>query len=357
MKVHVLATNPASTEASTRYRIVQYFPALRAAGHCPSLSTFFQDVRHPGRLARIADGLLRRAADVSKAASFDVSIIHRELLPHSWNHAVSLLARRCPVVFDFDDTVFLQTRSGWRRAFSFPESTHRLVAAATVVFAGNEYLAEFARRFSHHVEVLPTVVDTEVYGPARSRGAGVPLVGWVGSPTTARYLEPILPILDALARQYRFRLRIVGTGRAIRLNNVEVESPPWNAASEPGLFQQLDIGLYPLEDDPWTRGKCGFKAIQYMACGVPSVVSPVGVVRQIVRDGVDGLWATTPEQWHRALADLLANGEARTRMGADGRTRIESLYSLAAMAPRFVAGLERAASAARPAGVPTPLPG
>lgn len=343
-----MATNPASTEASTRYRIAQYFPALRAAGHRPSLSTFFRDEGRAPRLARVAGGVFRRAVELARSSSFDVAVIHRELLPHSWNHGVQLLARRCPIVFDFDDTVFLQTRSGWRRAFSFPESTGRLAAAATVVFAGNEYLAEYARRFSDRVEVLPTVVDTDVYSPIGSRGPGLPIVGWVGSPTTARYLEPILPVLDALARHHRFRLRIVGAGRAIRLQNIEVESPSWNATGEAALFQGLDVGLYPLEDDAWTRGKCGFKAIQYMACGVASVVSPVGVVRQIVHNDVDGLWAETPEQWQRALADLLVNEQARARMGAEGRTKVESLYSLRAIAPRFVAGLERAAGAPPP---------
>ncbi|HXX69678.1 MAG TPA: glycosyltransferase family 4 protein [Polyangiaceae bacterium] len=344
MRVLFLATNPPSTEASTRYRIAQYFPALYAAGHSPTLSTFFGDPDARPRWARVGGGLVQRAVDIARAGSFDVAVIHRELLPHAWNQPVFLLREQVPIVFDFDDTVFLQMRTGWRHTLSCPESTRRLVAAACVVFAGNDYLAEYARSFSNRVEILPTVVDTRAYRPSPRAATDVPVVGWVGSPTTAQYLEPVLPVLDELAREFRFRLRIVGAGRAIRMNNIEVECPAWHADDEAALFRDLDIGLYPLVDDAWTRGKCGFKAIQYMASGVASVVSPVGVVRQIVRDGIDGIWADTPAQWRCALADLLRNVDARVRMGAEGRARIEAAYSLAAVAPRFIAGLERAAA-------------
>lgn len=339
MDVLFLASNPAATEAGTRYRVAQYFARMRAEGQRPTLSTFFTEHAHFQRTAR---GLVRRFADIASAKRYDLAFIYRELMPHAWNQALPLL--RAPFVFDFDDSVFLPSQRGWRSLVAQPESTRRLVQAASVVFAGNDYLAEYARRFSQSVEVIPTVVDTSAYKPVSRAVQEVPLIGWIGSPTTARYLEPLLGVLDELAKDLRFRVRIVGAGRSIRLSNVEVESPPWHAVHEEALFQDLDIGVYPLSDDAWSRGKCGFKAIQYMACGVPCVVSPVGVAAQIVRDGVDGLWATSREQWRRALATLIQDVGLRGRMAAAGPLRIEAAYSLAAVAPRFMAGLARAGS-------------
>ncbi len=340
MRVLFLTTNPASTVASTRYRISQYLPALSAAGHEAEVSTFYPDgPRTSSRAARFAAGLRTRALDAARAGSFDVVFIHREVLPFAWNHVVNVLPRRVPVVFDFDDAVFL-AGSGDRRP-SLPRSTRRLVERADWVLAGNEFLASYARRSHARVEILPTVVDTEIYRPA-PRAHEVPLVGWIGSPTTSPYVQSILPMLDELGRTHRFRLRIVGGATPPSMSHVEVESPRWSAETEAAMFSDLDVGIYPLPNDIWVLGKCGFKAIQYMASGVSCVVSPFGPVREIVRDGVDGLWAERPEEFVRAVGRLLEDPALRARMGREGRTRAIAEYSLARTAPAFIASLERA---------------
>jgi glycosyltransferase involved in cell wall biosynthesis len=341
MKVLFLATNSPILEAGTRYRVAQYLNHVSAAGHHTTLHTFFP--AQGGRSWKLtARGLLQRSSDIAQAHRYDLALVYRELLPHGINHAIPLVSAQVPYVFDFDDSVFLPTQKGWRALVSSPSSTAKLVAGAKVVFAGNTYLGDYARQFSDRVEVLPTVVDTSRYCPITKPERKVPLIGWIGSYTTAPYLDRLLPMLDALAKDVAFKLRIVGTPRPIRLQNVEVECPRWSAETEHSFFQDLDVGLYPLTDDAWSRGKCGFKAIQYMACEVPSVVSPVGVVQEIVRDGRDGLWASSLDQWREALIRLLRDPDLRVTLGRSGRTRIESDYSLRAMAPRFLAGLERA---------------
>jgi glycosyltransferase involved in cell wall biosynthesis len=346
MRVLFLATN-AETEASTRYRVLQYFPSLRAAGHEPELVTFFpaqaSSLPRPfGKAARVASGLARRALAWARLGRYDLVVIHRELLPFGWNQAAGLFARRVPVVYDFDDAVWVPGLGGPTSRLATPGTTRRLVELASRVFAGNAYLAGYARESHDRVDVIPTVVDTASYRPAAATRAPreVPVVGWIGSPTTARYLEPLLPLLDELARTVRFRLRVIGAGRPLALARVEVETPPWRLDGEAELFADLDVGLYPLSDDAWSRGKCGFKAIQYMASGVASVVSPVGVVREIARDGVDALWAESAADWKAALARLISDAAERTRLGAAGRARAQAAYSLASVAPRFIAGLE-----------------
>lgn len=341
MRILFVSTNPAVREASTRYRIDAYFDALRAAGHEPVMSTFFPEAQGL-RAARYLRGFARRANDLRRAPRFDLVVVQRELLPLAWNAPVHALRRLAPIVFDFDDAVFLPSRAGWRGVLARPASTRSLVDAAERVVAGNEFLASWARQSHERVEVIPTVVDTDRYRPSE-REDDVPVVGWVGSPSTSKYLEPILPILDDLARSFRFRLFIVGARRPIRLANVEVESPPWSADAEVEQFRSIDIGLYPLANDTWAHGKCGFKAIQYMACGIPSVVSPVGVVSKIVRPEVDGFWAETPAQWRDAIASLLESADRRKQVGQAARAHAVRSWSLVTTTPRFIASLEAAA--------------
>lgn len=349
MRILFVATNPAVREASTRYRISAFFDVLRRAGHEPELSTFFGEGLE-SRARRYVGGFARQARQLARARDYDVVVVHRELLPLAWNAPVRALRGRVPLVFDFDDAVFLPSGGGWRSRFAAPASTRSLVEAADRVFAGNDYLATWARRTHDRVEVIPTVVDTDVYRPIDRDHRAIPLVGWIGSPSTAKYLDPILPILDDLARSFRFRLMIVGAGRAIRLANVDVEAPPWSAEAEVGQFRSLDIGLYPLVHDSWALGKCGFKAIQYMACGVASVVSPVGVVEKIVRDDVDGLWAESPARWRDAIATLLESADRRRQLGAEARAHAVQQWSLSSLAPRFVAALEAIVGTSRVRG-------
>jgi glycosyltransferase involved in cell wall biosynthesis len=344
VNVLFLTTN-AEIEASTRYRVLQYVPALRAAGHQVTFSPFYPQARGP-RVPRMARGFAARAYDLARAAQFDVVLVHRELLPFGWNHLAPLFAARVPFVFDFDDAIHIPSLGGWRARVATPRATRILVERAARVFAGNAYLAEWAREANERVDIVPTVVDTDVYRPRERPPRDMPLIGWVGSPTTAKYLSLIVPVLEELAKSFRFRVRIVGAGTPVRIDGVEVESPPWRANGEHELFDDLDIGVYPLTDDPWARGKCGFKAIQYLACGVASVSSPVGVVREIVRDGTDGLLATTPREWKDRLALLLGSADERSRFAGSARARAVERYSLRAATPLFVGGLLRAAGTA-----------
>jgi glycosyltransferase involved in cell wall biosynthesis len=225
-----------------------------------------------------------------------------------------------------------------------PGKVATIIRHSDRVIAGNEYLAEYARRFSSAVTVIPTCVDTTRFVPsahASNNGArrAAPVVGWIGSPTTVPYLRALAPLLQRVAREHPFVLRVSGSGEAIAVPGVPTEQPAWTLHGEVELFNTCDVGVYPLTDDEWSRGKCGFKAIEFMACGVPVVASAVGVNREIIEDGVNGFLASTDHEWSDKLSRLLCDQDLRRRLGAAGRNTIEQRYSLQVIAPKLEATL------------------
>ncbi len=187
---------------------------------------------------------------------------------------------------------------------------------------------------------MPTVVDTDAYGPAQGdRGERPVTLGWIGSPSTWAFVKPLVPLLSQAAQRYDLALRVVGAGPQAEIPP-RFSFLPWSEPEEIALIQGMDIGIMPLPDEPWARGKCGYKLIQYMACGLPVIASPVGVNSEIVDHGENGFLAATPQEWAKAIAALAGNAELRRRMGEAGRVKIERAYSLAVHGPRL-AGMIR----------------
>lgn len=347
MKALFLCSN-SRTEASMRFRVLQFQPEWAARGHQGTVSSFFDDAA--GRWwARVARGTVRRARDMLRARSMDLIFVHREAFPLSLNTFVRALPARLPLVFDFDDAVHLPV-GGWRGRLARPESTRELIERADLVFAGNAELEEYARAFSARVRIVPTVVDTNRFRPRLQTGHRPLVVGWVGSPSTAKYLHTVLSTLERVATEVPFTLRLIGAGRRFSSTKMKIENLPWRLEGEVEAFQDLDIGIYPLVDDAWSRGKSGFKAIQYMACGVPFVASPVGAVRNVTHNGVEGLWAGNADEWHEGLRGLVLDAELRARLGTAGRAAAVERFSVSALAPRWVRALETPAEAATGAG-------
>jgi glycosyltransferase involved in cell wall biosynthesis len=203
------------------------------------------------------------------------------------------------------------------------------------VTAGNAYLADRAHRAgAGRVEIVPTVVDLEAYNLApRSEGA-IPVVGWIGTPQTwAELARPIHAVLQPVLKAQRATFRAVGAALTPQESDL-LDIRPWSEATEVSAIQAMDIGVMPLPDTPWARGKCGYKLIQYMACGLPVVASPVGVNAEIVEHGVNGFLARTEADWREAIETLLKDPDLRARMGAAGRRKVEERYSLQVWGPR-----------------------
>lgn len=365
--VRVLALSPIPEEgAGCRFRLTQFIPYLESHGFEVTLRTlytpdFFRLVYRPGHYARKAAGFAALTARYLTAlrdnSAFDVIFLYREILPIGPALMERYLARRGqpPVVFDFDDAIFLANVSEANRVISMlkvPDKIATTMALSRHVIAGNDYLADYARRHTPRVTVVPTCVDTDKFvpdprGPLHGRPAGSPpVIGWIGSPTTGPYIQSLFGVLQQVAASRPLTLRISGAGRPFDVAGIPTDNRPWSLAHEVELFNTCDIGVYPLADDDWAKGKCGFKAIEFMACGVPVVASAVGVNREIVEDGVNGFLASTPEEWRCKLARLIDEPELRQRFAAAGRRTIEERYSLAVNAPR-VAGILREAARSR----------
>jgi glycosyltransferase involved in cell wall biosynthesis len=193
------------------------------------------------------------------------------------------------------------------------------------VTVGNEFLARYARDRARNVTVIPSTIDTDAYQIRPRARNRVPVIGWTGSVTTVPYLASLTPALRRLREKQEFELRVIGAN--IEIEGLEVRCLPWRAETEPDDLRALDVGLMPLPDDEWSRGKCGMKALQYMALGIPPVVTPVGVNTTIVRDGVNGFHARAEGEWIDRIGLLLEDESLRRSLGQEARRTVEESYS------------------------------
>lgn len=340
--------------ASSRMRLYQYLPVLEQAGLRVEVQPLFDDAALSVRYLTGRYGFLSalqcyasRVLSLTRAKQFDLIWIEKEALPW-WPQWFELtLLHGTPYVLDFDDAVFHnydQHRLGLVRHLYGPR-LDGLMARAALVIGGNDYLASRAKRAgAPRVEVLPTVIDLERYSGSRTakqEADDLPRIIWIGSPSTARYLELLREPLQSLSLRVPFVLRVIGAD--VDLPGVKMECVQWTQATEVASISDGTVGVMPLLDSAWERGKCGYKLIQYMACGLPVVASPVGVNTEIVEDGANGFLADAAEDWATALERLLTDAELCSRMGREGRQRVESRYCLQVTGPRMAELLNHAA--------------
>jgi len=243
-----------------------------------------------------------------------------------------------PYMVDFDDAVFHRyDRHPYRILRGlFAGKIDRVMRGATLVVAGNRYLADRAERAgAPRVEILPTVVDMDRYRKSDFDRGGKPFtIGWIGTPTTAKFIEVADSAIASFCNGDRARLVLVGSG-PVALKKTTATILKWSEETEVDAIHQFDVGIMPLPDNEWTRGKCGYKLIQYMACGVPVVASDVGVNSEIVDHGRNGYLAATTSDWENYIGRLREDPDLRTRMGANGRTKVMERYALQVTAPQL----------------------
>lgn len=361
MEVLALASYPLQA-AATRYRLQQFVGPLAQRGIRLTVrpfldSTLFASLYKRDALPRTAAGLLRagirRFEDVITARKADVLLVQREAMIFG-PPVIEWLSTRisgCPLVLDLDDATYVPytspTYGKFGKALKWFSKTDDLIHWASVVTCGNRTIADYVKSKGAQARIIPTVVDTDVFVPS-PRSADHPLVlGWIGTHSTFPYLREIFPVLQDLATTHKFKVRIVGAGTSeVNIPGVEIENLEWKLEREVKDFQSFDLGLYPIDPslyaEKWAAGKSGFKAIQYMAVGIPFVAAPVGAMAEIGEAGVTHLHAKTRDEWFTALARLLSDAKLRESMGSAGRSHVVQHYLLSDQADKLAGALHEA---------------
>ncbi len=336
---------------STRFRVLQYLPFFEREGIRVKVFTLpcFGGSKIAEWLEIFLQGLVRRW-QLRHVHEFDGIIIQKGLTPwRARGLAKTFLAAGKPFILDIDDAVFLKVYSvqfpALLRCLQDAQEPLKLMRTAAHIIAGNSYLAQNAASHNPACTVIPTVIDTGKYQPGPSHSNSRLVIGWSGSTGTNIYVNEILPILEALAEKHAFDFHVMSSSlRGIRFGEKKkygFRFLKWSEEAEVESLRTFDIGVMPLADDAWSRGKCGSKALLYMAMGIPPVCSPVGVNTEIIRDGENGFLASSPAQWIEKIRLLLENSELRRKMGQEARRTVEEKYSVQSQFPVLKRTLER----------------
>ncbi len=349
-RVLFIASHRPDRSPGQRFRFEQYIGALEKAGwdcdHSHIVTAeddriLYQRGNYFDKARFVARCHAVRRNDAARMNDYDVIFIYREaLMTRSIRYEQKFRSSRAKLIFDFDDSVWLPNVSEANRRWSWMKDaskTSKLIGLSDRVFAGNAYLADYALRFNPRTLIVPTTIDTDEYQPKKGSNAGPVVIGWSGSITTIQHFKYAIPALKVLKEKYgdRIAIRVIGDGSYSEAS-LGVQGLPWKKATELDDLRAMDIGIMPLPDDEWARGKCGLKGLQYMALALPTIMSPVGVNSEIIQEGQDGFLAGSLEEWVTKLSRLIEDADLRQRMGAAARRTIENRYSLRAWKDRYV---------------------
>lgn len=341
-KVLFIVPYPHQQAPSQRFRFEQYESFLISKGISVEYAPYFDEktwslLYQKGYFFRkiycVFAAYLKRFGLLFKLKKYDHLFIHREVAPIGppiFEFIIAKILKR-KYHYDFDDAIWLPNFSQANSRFQWFKMYWKVNYAmkwAHRISAGNEYLANYARQYNSNVVVLPTTIDTEnVHNLDCNHDELIPTIGWTGSHSTMHYLDFIYPIIAELEKEFSFKFRVISDKKP----NIELQSLefiPWNKETEIEDLSKIQIGIMPLTDDQWSEGKCGFKGLQYMALGITSVMSPVGVNKTIIQNNENGFLVSTPEEWKTILTKLLREPELRKQIGFKGKETIEKRYSV-----------------------------
>lgn len=339
-----------SEGASNRYRVEQYLPYLKQNKIEYTLHSFwnrdafrilYKRKFYFKKFIFFILGTLSRIVDVIRINQYDMVFIHREAYPIGgllFERILSVLKKT--FIFDFDDAIFLPASSrsnSFIERFKNQNKIAKIIKRSTCVIAGNQYLADYALKYNQNVFIIPTAIDTDKYFPLyNKKQSGEIVIGWIGSITTIDFLSILKNTFIQLSKRFRhITFKIIG-GNFPSEGLHNLISKQWLLNEEIEDLKTFDIGIMPMSDNQWTRGKCGFKAILYMSMGISTICSRVGMNKEIITDGMNGFLADTQEEWIDKFSLLIENPQLRKNIGSAGRETVEEKYSLKINAPKFL---------------------
>lgn len=347
MKVLFL-THSGRQDSSSRVRLLQYIPFFKQNGIEVDVSSLLSDEyvlsmingnSIKSYLNLIFFGYWNRIKILFKLKSYDLIIIHKEIFPYFPALVERLIyLMKIAYVVDYDDATFhkYDNHKNWFVRFFLGKKIDRIMKFSNAVIIGNEYLSSRAQLSgANRIEIVPSVVDLNKYKEVKINYNKELVVGWIGSPSTGKYLLEIKSIFKLLKKEFDVRFVFVGCNKDT-VKELPVEVCPWSEETEVQLIKSFDIGIMPLKNSLWEKGKCGYKLIQYMACGIPVVASPIGINTQIVQNGTNGFLAKDIIGWEVALRKLLTDESLRRKMGKNGRKRVEEEYSAQVQSKKLI---------------------
>ncbi len=338
---------------SQRFRFEQYIDFLRANGFSCEWSyllspeddkKFYSPGNYLTKVRVVLRSAFQRLWEIWKASSYDIIFVQREVFMLGTSFFERQFSKSgAKLIFDFDDAIWLQNVSEANRKFQWlknPGKTGEIASVADLIIVGNRYLEEYASRYNNNVDIVPTTIDTAEYDPTgyKREYDGQVCIGWSGSITTIQHFQWARPFLQKIKDQYgdQVTFKVIGDEHYAD-EALGVEALPWRKDDEIGEISSFDIGIMPLPDDEWAKGKCGLKGLQYMALEVPTIMSPVGINNEIIQDGENGYLAMEEDEWLAKLSRLIESPELRTRIGKAGRETVEAHYSFNAQKQRYLA--------------------
>lgn len=354
-KVLILVAHRPDRSPSQRFRYEQYLPFLEENGYEFEYSYliseqddqfFYKSGNYFKKFLFLIRATGKRLKDVKRSKDFDLVFIQREaFLLGTTYFERKIFKTGIPIIYDFDDAIWEINKEGGNKALNFlknPDKTSELIKLSKAVIVGNSYLADYAKNYNQRVSIIPTTIDLDYHSTTKLNSEIV--IGWTGTFSTYPYFLELLPVLQKVKQKYPFVKFQIIVDLDLEISELDSHTTVWDREEEINQLRKISIGIMPLPDNRWTKGKCGFKGLQYMSLGIPTLMSPVGVNAEIIEDGVNGFLPTTSDEWFLRLSQLVENEELRKALGEKGFSTVKKSYSVEGNKEKYLKLFEKVTS-------------